>query len=116
MGLWQVVGQPTDTLFKVSGGVCRGRFTKDELRNCDKLQEVAPKNVHVLRTEGETLAYLQEVSGQWQAAGLFRLDGVEVEFELDHYSIGEEVLYRAMMGNHHELVEALRFGAATKVA
>jgi hypothetical protein len=105
---WNRLGLHTigSRLYKISARICRKVYDRSDLDTVEKLQAAAPRNVIVLTPN----CYLQESNG-FQAAGIFNLDGNEVDYEV---SVDTARAIRAMNGDFADIVTELEEGAQQK--
>jgi len=105
LGLHTVAG----SVYKITGHIARKRYAREELDTVETLQSASPANFVVLTPT----CYLQEKSeGNFEAIGLFVVDGVTDDFEIS-IELPEAIL--AMQGDFEKILARLREGAENKV-
>lgn len=96
--------------FKISSDIARASYARDALADVETFQSAVPANVVVLTPA----TYLQEKSdGQYEAAGIFEIDGRSVDFEI---SVDSVAALKAMRGDFAAIVVELEAGASAKAA
>lgn len=104
LGLRQIGGD----LYKISSGIARKRYTREELSTVEALQTASPNNVCVLTPT----IYIQEGRyNGYDAVGIFQFDGGGLDFEIN---LEFTEAFRAMRGDFSKIQRKLEDGATEK--